>query len=292
MQRSSIHIATLIIVLSIITAIVQYGAYYFLGEALIIFGITTISILLCSHLLLEHTLNYESCFSYALLNIFVNFVIILLSYYGNTDAFLPFNPILLIFILVNLLVPILYCITRYLLDHGPKFTNFLSFYRNISIIFLIIYLGVFIYFIFINNKSIILYYSNFETINLLPFLTIATLIEDYVDGFVAIGTIINYLLYSTFLFVPFGFYGIMLLRNRNRWIRFMVLIIFPVIIEILQRVFLLGKADIDDIILGLIGGLIGALCYHILNSIFRMVKDEDFLTKGSRYSFYRSSLHF
>jgi glycopeptide antibiotics resistance protein len=292
MQRSSIHIATLIIVLSILTAITQYGAYYFLSKAIIVFGITTVVILLCSHLLLEHTLSYESCFSYALLNIFINFVIILLSYYGNTEGFLPFNPILYLFILINILIPILYCITRYLFDRGPKFSNFLSFYRNISIIFLGIYLGVLIYLLFINNESMVLYYSNFENVNLIPFLTMATLIEDYVDGFVTIGSILNYLLLSTLLFVPFGFYGIMLLRNSNRLIRFMLLILFPVIIEVLQKTFLLGKGDIDDVILGLIGGLVGGLFYHILNSIFRFVKDEDFLNKGSRYSFYRSSLHF
>jgi glycopeptide antibiotics resistance protein len=137
----------------------------------------------------------------------------------------------------------------------------------------------------LKNEDFVLYYDDLKSLNFVPFLTIATLIEDYLYKYISFGTIMSYLLQEIFLFLPYGFYVILLLHNFSRIVRFFALLLLPVIIELVQKIFLLGKPDIDDIILGLIGGLIGGLCYHLLNRIFLYFTDENFLFERNRYSF-------
>jgi glycopeptide antibiotics resistance protein len=292
MKRNSVQITTLTILLSILTVIAQFSIYYFLGSSFLTFSLAALIILMPTHIFLEKSLNHESCFSYSLLNTFLCFIIILLSYLGGSDFFLTFQPFLLIFIVINLEVPILYCMFRCLFDRGAKYSHFNIFYRNISIVFLVIYMSVLIFLCFIPNEITVLYLNDINSINFIPFLTLATLIEDFLYGNSSFGNIITYFMQTTFLFIPYGFYTILLLKHSSRLIRFIALLFLPILIEIIQIVFQLGQGDINDIIFALIGGLLGAICYHLLNSIFHVITDEDFLYERSRYSFYRNSLHF
>ncbi len=292
MQRSSISITTLIILFSILTVLAQFGAYYLLGPVFGVYSIAALFSLLFSHVFLDRTLNYESCFSYSLLNIFLCTIIIMLSYFSNAGSILPYHPTLIIIIILNWIIPLLYCIIRNLTDRGFKYTNFNIFYRNINIIFILFYTGLLIVLLFMKNKSFVLYYTDFESVNMVPFLTLATLIEEYLNGYVALGTIAKYLLQEIALFIPYGFYTVLLLRYQSRSLRILVLLILPLMVEILQKVFHLGKGDLDDVILGLLGGLIGAVFYHILNRIYRSFTDEDFLHNRPHYPFSDSSLHF
>jgi len=287
MHRSSTHITTLIILLSILTITIQFSVYYFFGATLVTFGLITLLILLCSHIFLNRSHSYEACFSYSLLNIFVCFIIMFSNFRGEV-SFLIYQHNLLLFIILHWTIPTLYCIIRCLLDKCSKYTNFNLFYRNISIVFLVIYVGVLIYILFLQNGTNILYYTDYHSINLVPFLTLATLIEDHINGYVSVNNITAYLIQGILLFVPYGFYTILLLRYNRLLTRIIALLFLPLLIEVLQRVFLLGKGDIDDIILAMIGSVIGALCYHILNLIFRAVTDDDFLYECSHYSFYNN----
>lgn len=290
MQRSSSHLTTIALLLSILTITVQFSTFYFLGSTIITFGLTALFILLFSHILLEKFLSYESCFSYILLNLFISFIIILLSYFGGEDSALSYESGLAFFILLNWLVPSVYCIIRCLFDRGPKYSHFNSFYRNISIVFMLFYIGVFVYILFISKNSSDI--SDSKSINIIPFVTIATFIEDFIRGNVHIREFIPYFINGIVLFLPYGYFITLLLRYYGRLTRAFALFILPVLVEVIQGVFLLGKVDIDDIIMAVIGGFLGALCYHIINSIFRSVTDEDFMSERSSYSYYNSNLHF
>jgi glycopeptide antibiotics resistance protein len=292
MRRSSNLITTLIILLSILTVTFQFSAYYFLGATLVTFVIAILLSLISSHIFLEQSLNYEPCFSYSLLNVFISVVIIILSYYGTEESFITFNPYLLFFVLINWFIPTIYCIIRCLFDHGPKYKRFKSFYRNNSIVFIICYIATIIYVFFLNDNSNQFNNISLQVLNFIPFLSFATFIEDYLNGVISFSVILNYWAQGILLFIPYGFYIILLFKNTTRISRFLLLLLLPVIIEALQWFTNRGRVDIDDVILGLLGGFIGGLCYHLLNSIFNNVKDEDFLHERSAYSFYRNSLHF
>lgn len=292
MHKSSLHVTTLIILLSIISVAVQFSLYYFLGISVLTFIVSGIIILLCSHIFLERTLSYESIFSYTLLNTFVCIIIIGLSYFTEGTSFISYKPILLLFVVLNLLLPVIYGTIRTMLDRRQKYINFKSFYRNCSILYIIFYIGIIVNFLFLNNTNYIIYYSDFQKINFIPFLTLATLIEDYIGGYMPLSSIVNYLLLGIVIYIPYGFYITLFLRSKKRHLKFLCLPVLPIIIEGLQRVLNLGKCDMDDVILGVIGGIIGIFLYFLQNQIFRFFKNEDFLSERSRYSFYRNNLHF
>jgi glycopeptide antibiotics resistance protein len=292
MQRSSISFTTLIILFSIITELAQFAAYYFLGPTVFVYCLAAFICFLFSHVFLEKTLSFEACFSYSLLNVFMCAIILALSYFGGTDSLLKYQPNLILFIILNWLVPLLYCVIRNLGDRALKYSDFNRFYRNTNLIFIFFYIGLFLFLLFFKNKTFVGYYTDIDTINLIPFFTIATLIENYINGSLTLGAVIKYIVYDTALFLPYGFYAVLLLRYQGRLIRFLVLLFLPALVEILQQVFSLGKCDLDDVLLGLLGGFIGAVLYHIVNRIYCFFTEEDFLYNRPHYSFSGRSLHF
>lgn len=67
------------------------------------------------------------------------------------------------------------------------------------------------------------------------------------------------------IFVPLGVY--FTLFNRRKTVLWIFL--FSVIVEIIQYVFKIGIGDIDDVILNVLGGVIGIGLYQILWWIFK-----------------------
>lgn len=292
MHRSSISNATLIILFSMLTILIQFGVYYFTGAVILTSIIAVLVCLLCCHILLEQTLSYDTCFSYSLLNIFISTLMISLSYFSETGFLLPFKPELALFVIVNWSVPLLYCIIRSLTDHSSKYSDFKIFYRNINIVFVLFYLFLMVILLFLNNMEFVQTYARDTRINFTPFITIATAIEDYFNEYLKFGVILKYLLQGTLIFLPYGFYITLLLRYRGRIIRLVSFLILPVLVELLQLIFVMGKVDIDDIILGLLGGFMGAFLYHIINRIYLAFTEEDFLYERRSYSFGNHSLYF
>jgi glycopeptide antibiotics resistance protein len=93
------------------------------------------------------------------------------------------------------------------------------------------------------------------------------------------------------VYLPYGFFIVLTARRNTRLVRFALLLFFPVVAEVLQRLLLLGKGDLEDVLYGLLGGFVGGLCYHLLNRIYDDYKGENFLESHRRRS-YGSSLRF
>lgn len=66
------------------------------------------------------------------------------------------------------------------------------------------------------------------------------------------------------VFIPFGMYLQVLLKNKAFIKSLFIVAITTVAIELIQFVFALGSADIDDVILNALGGVIGILFYKLL----------------------------
>ena len=292
MKKSSFQFATLIILLSIFTVAVQFTAWYFFKASLLSFGIGLLISLMFTHIFLRQSLTYESCFSYTLLNVLICSIVILLSFLGESTSFLTFQRELLYIPALHLFVPFFYAILQNLFDKGHRYNGFYSFFRSTSITFLIFYTAAFVFLSFVTNKAAVLFFTDIKSINFIPFYTLATLIEEYIDKKAGLTDIGAYLVRTSCLFIPYGFYAVLLFRKNSRFIRCLVLLFLPVFTEILQRILLVGKADIDDILFGLLGGFLGAILYHLLNTAYNYVADEDFLSRRKQYSFYRSTLHF
>ncbi|HWT74498.1 MAG TPA: hypothetical protein VN258_07230, partial [Mobilitalea sp.] len=218
-RRMNIQASSLIILLSVLTILVQFTAYYFIEANYIIWGAACIITIVCCHILQEETSTYEACFQYSFLTLFISLVILVVTYFGNVQDFLPYSSIMLGIAVINWFLPLLHCFIRYMLEYGTKVDDFNEFYRNTSILFLVIYLSVIFYGAFVKNSFPWAYPLTYDTYNLMPFGILSTQIEDYLYGNIPLSDIITYLLSRTLVFLPYGFYITLLLRRQARLAR-------------------------------------------------------------------------
>lgn len=291
-RRSNTEISSIIVFLSIVSIVIQFTAYYLFYSPYLIIGISSLIVIICTHILLEQSLTYDSCTIYTILLLFISIIITLLVYLGAEASLLPFSNTLFGIIVINWLVPITHCFIRNMLDYGSRIDKFHSFYRNVSLIFIFFYMGILLYISFSDVSFTWLYRTQSTQPTFTPFWQVATQIEDYINKMIPLSDILTYLLSRILTYIPYGFYGVLILRNRSRLVRYLFLLLFPTIIELLQYFFIPGRCDIDDVIYAFIGGMIGALLYILINFIYRAASGKDFLEKESNYRFYNNTLHF
>lgn len=291
-KRTNIQASSAIIILSILTILAQFATYYLFDSSFVIWGISCLISIVCCHLLLEQTTTYIACFNYSLITLFISFVIIIITYFGKVDTFLPYTGAMLGIALINWLIPLLHCLLRYMLDYGTKIDDFSDFYRNINIVFLLFY----VFSIFYNNfaKSAFpwAYITTSTSANFYPFEIISVKIEDYIYGLASLGDIIAYLLSRILTYIPYGFFIVFVLRRQNRLIRVFALLLLPFLIEVLQFIIIPGRCDIDDLIYAFIGGLLGNLLFFLTNIIFRAFTGRAFMAGESDYRYSGHTLHF
>ncbi|MNN08750.1 VanZ like family protein [compost metagenome] len=112
--------------------------------------------------------------------------------------------------------------------------------------------------------------DSLRSVNLIPFHSI----KDYImvdNGFGKIRLLDMNIWGNVLMFIPAGIYVI--LNNTKKTIGRNLLLIFIIslLIEIVQYIFTLGATDIDDIILNVVGGLIGLVLFKALH---KWLKDE------------------
>ncbi len=103
-------------------------------------------------------------------------------------------------------------------------------------------------------------FTPFETISLF----IAVLKNSSSDGSLIAYSIIN-LVGNVVMFIPLGYFlPILFIRMRKFWSFFITELFIIVLIEGIQLVTLLGKCDIDDLLLNSVGASLGYIIYAII----------------------------
>lgn len=291
-RRTNIQVSSLIILLSIITIIFQFVIYYFFAAFYVIWGAAILISLLCCHILLEQTSTYEVCFHYSSLILFISFIITLLSYLGGDQAFLPYTGNMLAIGIINWLIPCIYCFIRNMLDYSTRFEDYPIFYRNHSLLFFLVYLGVILYGMFVEGAFPLAYRGALNYANIIPFEAITILIEDYLYGIIPLSDVLIYVLIRILIFLPYGYQMTLLLRRQPRLLRFIILLLPPLALELVQYFVISNRCDIDDVIYAIIGGIIGSILFYLCNLIFRAFTGKNFLAKESDYPFMNSRIHF
>lgn len=137
----------------------------------------------------------------------------------------------------------------------------------------IIYCLFLLYILFLNKN----FRNDLRMVNMIPFATIQRYINaikyNYINpliGFINIGA-------NLFLFVPMGFFVLILFNKKiNNIVVFFLLNYFIItLIEIIQYITCTGSADVDDIILNIIGALFGYVLMksRIGNKIIKKFKE-------------------
>lgn len=288
-RRTGLQISSIIILMGILTIFVEFAAYHFFKPSYLVWGISCIASIICCHILLAQAASYEACYCYSLLTIFMSLSITAVSYLGETKSFLPYTWIMPGLIVINWIIPLLHCTIRYVVDYSTRIEDFFIFYRNINIIFAVFYMLIIIYASFARGAFKWAYPIESTNYNLLPFEIIASLIEDKFYGNIPLSDITAYLLPRILIFLPYGFYVRLLLYKKTRLIRFIVFLLFPLLLEIFQYFIIPSRCDIDDVIYGVLGSFAGSLTFVLFNLIVRTISGRDFLIKNDRF---RSPLRF
>ena len=291
-RRSHVETSSMIVFLSIISILIQFTAYYFLASSYLILGISSLIVIICTHILLEQSLTYESCTVYTILLLFISIIITLLTYLGTETNILPFTYTLFGIIAINWLLPVLHCFIRNMFDYGSRIEKFNTFYRNISFVFILFYIGILLYLSFAEHSFPSIYRMRSNHQNFTPFWWVATQIEDYINEMIPLSDIFTYLLSRILAYVPYGFFGILALRNKPRFARLLYLFLLPSIIEVFQYFIIPNRCDIDDVIYAFIGGAIGGLWFHLTNTVYLAISGKNFLAKDSDSTYSNSTLHF
>ncbi len=291
-RRTNIQVSSLIILLSIITILVQYGAYYFFAAFYVIWGVAILISVISCILLTEQTSTFEACFNYSALALFVSLVVLVMSYFNETQSFLPYTGSMLGIAVINWLIPNWFCFFRNMLDYGTRFDDYPVFYRNHCVLFFVFYLGAILYTAFAPDAVPFAYEGSLTIPNFIPFEAITILIEDYLYGATTLGSLLTYLLFRILVFMPYGYQVSLSLRRKNRLWRLLAILTLPVLLELAQYVLIPERFDIDDIIYALLSGILGSMGYHLGNMIFRAFTGRDFLTDGNDRHYAHSSIHF
>lgn len=110
----------------------------------------------------------------------------------------------------------------------------------------------------------------FRSINIIPFQTIMEYLYIGADG-VKRFSLMN-IGGNIAAFIPLGMYLPLFKKNKKIGINLLLVFLTSLFVEIIQWIFAVGVADIDDLILNSLGGLLGILVYKLVSLIFKKEK--------------------
>ncbi len=101
--------------------------------------------------------------------------------------------------------------------------------------------------------------QHIEMCNFIPFHTIITYFQRLAEHTINTNIVVTNLLVNLILFVPMGMaMPILFGRKFDEFWKFLIfIIIVTILVEVVQFITFLGSTDIDDVILNVIGGVIG-----------------------------------
>jgi VanZ like family. len=291
-RRANMQASSLIILLSILTILVQFIGYYLFEPVFVIWAISCIASALCSYIIQERTITYNSCFYYSILTLFMSLIFIV-STFGNNQSVIPYSGAMLGIAVINWLVPSLSGYIRHMIDYGAKLEDYTEFFRNSSIVFLLFYAILLIYGSFVTDAFPWAYRDVTNSANFMPFQIITTQLDNYyLDGSVQLSDIFTYLIPRILIYSPFGFYVGLAFHKRPLWYKLVALLSLPFLLELLQYFIINKRCDIDDLIYALIGGALGALFFFLTNLVSRTTTGKDFLKRDTGLRYIENLLHF
>lgn len=279
---------------NIMTCIVHYLFTIFLGLILLVFEfmiftkfsdslasyiVDFINLTFITYVVIKLKKNYNHC-SCILIITCITPALIMLCQLVTIPEFRPNNNLLFTFALNWISINII-CLFYRIFRKKIIIINFKNFVIISTIVFAIFYLYALIYIVFFRDVMSI------RKINLIPFVN--TIIP-YING--SSQTNLTIVLFNIFanilLLLPLGFYFAFFtykIKKKINWFMGIVIIsVISLIIETLQYIFALGVSDIDDIIMNLIGGILGILLFTVINKIDNSKRLTQRISPERRYS--------
>lgn len=271
MNARTINISSLVILLSLISLICEGFIYYFLPQHIWAILFSVICSLLLSHFFLEMAFSYTYNILHTGFMTFSTMLFSIIVYLIQPNPWISYDFSLVFLVLSNWLTPFIYCTIRDLTDPGPRFNGYDRFFRQTSVILLLVYLFSIIKQFYITPIVPPYKALAFGAQNFIPYMSTGTYLEEMIRTNQSLVPLFCFLAEMIILFIPFGFYVCAYGRKKPFILRLLCYLAFPLLLELSQELTGLGRGHIDDYISALLGTLIGVMIYHAANGIFHIV---------------------
>ncbi len=275
MNSSFSSICTKSIVTGFLCLVAQYCILRYVTPFVLALILTVLVLLIACHYLLESTLRYRTVFLFSLLLLLISGCFTYLCQLQKVLFQISYEPTLLLLCALIWSVPATYCFIRQLNDFGPQFPDYYRYFISMSVLKLIPVTAAFIVLTFIYPDILRVYTPTKPSY--IPFYTIATYIEAILYDETSLIDLAKHIAINIGLYVPFGLYVKLMIRHLNIWLQMVCFIAIPSGIELI-KLLLKDSFDMDNIIYGTLGLLLGSLFYYLINHINYAVKEEEFLT--------------
>lgn len=277
MNKRAVNISSLVILLALLSLILEICIYYFIPQHIVTVIVAALISLGLTHFFLETSLDYDYCFLHAAIMTITSLAFCMVVYLMQPNQWIQYDYSLLALIIVNWFIPFAYCFIRDFCDRGPRFSDYLFFFHGMSVLFLAVYFIAIIKQLFITPFLPPYDSMSFGAHNFVPFMATGSYIETAISNGADLHQIIVYILEMIVLAIPFGFYAKVYCRSFPLLGRLAVYLGIPFLLEALQYLTGIGRADIDDYTLALIGTIIGIAVYHIIYRVSYETHKRDFL---------------
>ncbi len=130
--------------------------------------------------------------------------------------------------------------------------------QRITVVFFVIYLVMLVWVLLFKMQFSLAYLPHVRTLNLVPYAASAM-----ANGAVDVSEIIQ----NALVYVPFGLYAGLFLRNRPLWQKLLLIVGTSIAIEALQYALAVGRSDITDVINNFAGGVLGLLLFMLVRRV-------------------------
>ncbi|MCI8378365.1 MAG: hypothetical protein HFH72_07575 [Lachnospiraceae bacterium] len=277
MNKRAVNISSLVILLALLSLILEICLYYFIPQHFITVIVAAVISLGLTHFFLETSLDYDYCFLHAALMTIASLAFCMVVYLIQPNAWISYDYSLLALIVVNWLIPFAYCFMRDFSDRGPRFSDYLFFFHGMSVLFLAVYCIAIVKQLFITPFLPPFDSPAFGAHNFVPFMATGNYLERTISAGGDISSMIIYIIEMVVLAIPFGFYAKVYCRSFPFLGRLFIYLIVPFLLEGIQYLTGIGRADIDDYSLAMIGTVIGVVIYQLVYYISYETHKRDFL---------------
>lgn len=172
----------------------------------------------------------------------------------------------------------LLCIVAAIFQKKDSIRCFSAFFKGSSMIFGLLFSVLFLYLSFFKAY---IPQNRIRVLNLIPFIrTLAPLLRGIGSSGSAAYTAFSNIAANILLFAPIGFYLRVFRPNpvhkkRNLCRDILIVLLISLLVETAQYLFAVGMADIDDVLMNVLGGILGILFYEGTERLYRFCHDAD-----------------
>lgn len=284
MNRLSVRLTTIIDFVSLLTLGLEFFLIYYCSSNLLLLSTISFVLILCTSIFIRTSKSFDSGFLYSFILVLFSSCIIGFIYMKGESFSLEYSKKMLILILLNWLIPMLCSIWLNLHDTREQLAHFNSFFNKSSTQFIIYYIGFLALLIVIKpvalpcvSKAMMQSVNEATYRNIIPFYRIACYLEDVIYNHADASPLIQYIIASILVTTPYGFYITLLFKNKGHITRLSLFFLLPSIMEVCKHFISHQTADVEHVLLGVLGGLFGSCLFFLLNSRYNRKRRHDFL---------------